>query len=1327
MPNPAWFNEDQYLSNKVAQLNAIAYQDNSNWTTQEVLAAFGSMTPYDHWVAYGNAENISPNDYFNVSEYMVAKANQLNSISYEDRTDWTAQDVAEAFKAGNISAWDHYIKFGAAEGINASNQFDTDAYVSTKADVTGQTTAQVLAAMQAEGINPVEDYYLHGEELDVLPTAVPAADQVTVPADFNPWIDDVPGPGPDVPVNPDPFYLTVDLDAINGTDMSDTFIAQEFDGVNTLQTGDRISGGAGTDIIYADVTAGNTFGQMLNAVRPQLQEVEIVKFTSQQSTDYHDNVQGSAGIRADRISGMSELWSSDSRATLHVDDVRIDSNKMLEGWQNADNCADAGQNLSYLVHFNNQYLRAGTQSTSGELVLELIDSQGALEGRPLNLNPYNEIRFDYDGRLINLNFGTVDGDADYGQLLAAIQAAIVATPGAAGLTAELGSQFQQYDGLTGQPVYGYSIIIKANAPLTLGAGSGWFAEGVQNPDSSVNATMHTETETDCPLIRTDIALDNVGMVEWNDVNNCIPNNQQFGDYAGTMEVGGMGNGKYVGIQRFDVHVDRGSWLAHLQSTNDALRAVLVDNAVDYNGDGHIGQTPTVSGAASQADSGNLFIGEGQRLSNNGTNIIRFEKDNIDSDVYHNQTVPVWLKAMADGHYIFEGRDGLLNATYEQFAYKTSPDATQTFPVTVKNAGLQDVMVFDASAMDGKANISAIVTDLSSDKYYGDTDEVQGLGRFSPKSGFQYYFGSNDDTLNMIIDGNVAADNDYKMDINMGNGDNSVRTEFSVLGNNTNWQWNQYNNTNGNTLATTITSGTGDDIINPYGNGRVEVFTGAGDDVVYSDNSGINVTADSVARAAGTGHIPGVGAIWALNFGDAAGTVTGDPARAVAVRNGEIVPVQNSIVSQYASFNGTVTGHNAGTVTLKVVVSYKGISNDATLNLNVRPVSATSQDGTVSVSDLQANQLILDAVNSDSSWLSSVMTAKEGAGHSLLLISKVDGYHASVDDLRIDFTATYNGTNNESVTLSNPTLSTDLTTWYNATYKDWAMQEVKDATDPTAAPTYNAIQGEDSLAQADNITHLGQDANADLLVMGTGAQSNDTYMLEGINDTIVNFQFSGDGQDYINVASVIGSTANVQVAGNGSAGAVTMAGIGSAITANNAKAVVLVQNEAVKATDYVNTAAKLQQAILDSVNNNAETLPHNATILYMVYDQDGPRASRPIFTLYKGEFGANGAPTVSALGGNLTFAEMRDDSGNPYYDMSDFMSKIQTSSFVASNNGPTYLGPGEVDVPGLTLFNPVTDESAAETTPNDPTETTPEDTQVELLGLDPLTLDMPVGE
>lgn len=1121
---PAWFIEEQYLINKAAQASAIAFNGNSNWTAQQIAQAIeaAGMTPFEHFERYGNAENVSPNDYFNVDEYLVSKQAQMNTAAVDGRTDWTLTQVLDRLNASHTSAWDDYTQNGASDGVNASNQFDTDAYLQAKATQlnstsydgkTNWTAAEAEAAMKAAGLNPIEHYYLYGQAEGLTLTAVPAADQVTVPDGFNPWTSggDTPGgdePGPDVPVNPEPIYLTPELNVINGTDMSDLYIGQEFDGANTLQSGDRITdpSTADHDVLLADVTAGSTFGLLLNSVRPEVHNVETLKFTSQQSTDTMHGVEQVAGIRADRIDGMTELWDANSRASLDVSDVRVLSTKMTIGWQDGDVAHGQG-NPDFELHFNNQYLAAEDATTTTTLRLQVMDVNGAhYDDQPLKSNPYDIIRVLYKGEILNLDLKAAQeanpdaywtGDkANYDTLLQAIRTAIEINPQAAGIEASFGPEFT-YDSKTFDwSETGTSIVLTStDGPLTVSETqgvTGWVASGAVPPDSDLDTDMIPGDDTTCPLLQTNIALDNVGMVNWFDPGVCIPANQQFGDYAGDMVVGGMGEGAWVGLQRFDVTVDRGSWISSLGSTNNALRLVTVENKDWDDADSTTG-TSTGTGTHEDADKGNLFVGDGVRLTNSA---IRGGSLMFESFRPHDATGAIYRDGMlgdAGYGYIVETttENGLVkteninSVTYEPAslpAVTTTPTGGVITYSYVEDAhGILDVKTFNAANMVGKANISAAITDLSSRKYLGDTDQLNYLGeKFAPGGDFDYTFGSNDDTLNMLVNGFVAADNDFTMNINMGAGNNSVHVAL-VTGTDaaTNWIADQRSLANMN-----IVSAGGDDIVNAFGTGRYNINVGAGNDVVYSDNSGISAqdTTTGGTAADTSALVEGVGAIWIAN------TTTYD----IRVADGEIVPYGNDNNSPWmGTANAGATVPNGQHLTLRAEVTYKGVTGVAELQLN----ESTRDVYTISQRDV--NTAIADAVNGQGSavldnghyWLHGLLSAQEGAGDSLMFISKVDGQIADLSSV-FDITLSYG--------------YRDATGWHAV------------AGDPATDTQYNAgvdfaqldgspVDGEDSTATSVvNVINLG--TGNDLAVLSTAAGSIESIVIGRYNnglDTIVN--------------------------------------------------------------------------------------------------------------------------------------------------------------------------------------------------------------------------------
>lgn len=162
MAAPAWFEYQTYFDNKLAELKANDAQ--GNWTPEKLTSAFqeSGFTVdadglYSHFVQYGNtvAENVSPNSYFVVSEYM---ANKLAEMRVSN-PGYPMSQLEAAFEAANLSAWDHYTQYGIREGINPSAAFNTNKYMDAKLAEMQKTDPnytmdQLYEAFKTENMQP---------------------------------------------------------------------------------------------------------------------------------------------------------------------------------------------------------------------------------------------------------------------------------------------------------------------------------------------------------------------------------------------------------------------------------------------------------------------------------------------------------------------------------------------------------------------------------------------------------------------------------------------------------------------------------------------------------------------------------------------------------------------------------------------------------------------------------------------------------------------------------------------------------------------------------------------------------------------------------------------------------------------------------------------------------------------------------------------------------------------------------------------------------------------------------------------------------------------
>lgn len=176
MANPTWFDVDTYMANKLAQIQAI--EPKGAWTEEKLKKAFedngykGDEGVFQHFNDFGMDENVSPNAQFDAVFYLRAKADQLNTIMQDGKSDWSVVNVLDAINAAGMNVWEHYVNFGSQEGIAASAGFDSTKYVIEKTKLMNETkeggranwtVAEVQAAFAENGLSALEHYNLFGQ------------------------------------------------------------------------------------------------------------------------------------------------------------------------------------------------------------------------------------------------------------------------------------------------------------------------------------------------------------------------------------------------------------------------------------------------------------------------------------------------------------------------------------------------------------------------------------------------------------------------------------------------------------------------------------------------------------------------------------------------------------------------------------------------------------------------------------------------------------------------------------------------------------------------------------------------------------------------------------------------------------------------------------------------------------------------------------------------------------------------------------------------------------------------------------------------------------
>lgn len=574
------------------------------------------------------------------------------------------------------------------------------------------------------------------------------------------------------------FALGLLPDALVGTASNDTFVASIFNNSNSLQSGDRIDGGAGTDTLRADI--GNS---QLFALRAETINVENVVIRAQavstDSTDNNTSRTSEVQIDADSMQGVLRWENSNSRADLLIEDVRILDNQITRDITVAMVSTDPG-NVDFGLYFDQHSLRAAPVATSGAtLRLQLMDTranESTAGVTPLLNNPYNGFQFDFNGVAVRVASEAIDQATTYPQLLAAIQAAVANTPGIQNFVVSLGANFTAADTQTGTLLTGREIVLTnpgsgviALNPLT----SGWLANAPVPPDSGLHTRILTApADTTAFKITSTVILDDVGR----------------GSTGGDLVIGGLSIGDTstsTGVERFEITVERNSKLQTINSTNNDLEEVTIVNG---------------------AVKGNLSVlGNANLASTGGT-----------------PGVPGFPAPGTGTDAALPGVDTKNGGSQHGDAY-----------------GFHDVRLIDASAMTGSVQFSAVITDRAYAKYITQVDTQAGPA--TDNINFVYSGGANNDIITVDINSDILSSRshllsgleDFTFTVNGGAGNDqlTVRAVGSDV-NTSAWLANQDLNNN-----IVINGGAGDDTIRKLGAGDTRIDAGAGNDTVYAENTG----------------------------------------------------------------------------------------------------------------------------------------------------------------------------------------------------------------------------------------------------------------------------------------------------------------------------------------------------------------------------------------------------------------------------------------------------------------------------------------------------------
>ncbi|MEM1429019.1 MAG: DUF4214 domain-containing protein [Pseudomonadota bacterium] len=811
-------------------------------------------------------------------------------------------------------------------------------------------------------------------------------------------------------------------DNLVGTSGDDTFLAEPGD----LITGDRIEGVNGLDELIV-VEDSDAFSDEISPVTNGVEHF-VVTMQDRDGGGFSDNnIQGvDVNYDAGRMVGVDRWENFDSRADLVIEDARDDTPE--DGTFTADITVamvstDPG-NVDYAVYFDDPvntgqnddvvFVRAIDQDNSDVFSAAAVSTTadtGSLESALLS-----EFKFFYNGveqrvslqdEFVEIVEGVpqlkpdspllVGEGATYEELRKAVEIAIenqLSEDISSDLVVDFEGTFQAVVGTNNDEqgneefVFGPQIAIRSESGAELAevTFAGIEVIGFGETDTDVFGSISSEQDFVEDCIRIDVVLDDVGK----------------SSAGGDLVIGAMSTGTQdgdprksdsIGIQCFDIYVDRESNLQTINSTNNSLEEVTI---MSRDNDTARGDSNSIAGR-DDLQSGDLIVRG------------KTPEDDIATSSE--------IGRRGDDNGPFPG----MNAQHNIY-------------------GFSDVRVINATALNGAVDLTAELTDEIVEKYLDlqDTDQDQSTDDVT----FDYDLTSNDDEFllnmssNALTDAGTGSREDFVLDINGGGGDDWITTNvgesFKVIDNQgqdwfgmshqagdvasglvssavdvdeddvPDWYENHAGQDGADTSKFDVAGGAGDDTIWTYGYGDYRIDGGSGDDTIYADNSGVSwllsaanlpaplinsvidrpVTAqDDIANNIRGDHYQidyAINAVWTFNDDN------GD--------NDLVEDIQGQTNDNLFTNLSSAQADDDWYVTLEFVDD--GADDSTAYYADVELDLDTGDN----ISESEIIQAIKDIQQNDS-FLDAVLEVQDGPGNSLLVWSKIDG-DFTIDDLDV---------------------------------------------------------------------------------------------------------------------------------------------------------------------------------------------------------------------------------------------------------------------------------------------------------------------------------------
>lgn len=873
--------------------------------------------------------------------------------------------------------------------------------------------------------------------------------------------------------------IIINSNDMTGTDADNTFVSRD----GFVSDATFIDGGKGTNTVELLLDDGES------AISPVLTNIDILEVRAQDkntSVDSGTNDVKNATIDAQDMGDVSQYWSVDSRADVVIEDVHHISTDTTIGMRSTEN-----GDVDMEVYFDSAQIdKPDGGTTGGKLFIKVADldqikaDSGSYDNAVEDF-PYDILKFTFNDVTYSIDID-YDGVEDHADMVVAINEALkTAETGGSTvdlsetLSAKVAGTFNATHPDT-QAQYNSIPTIEinklANVEGNFSSAANWDTSGIVDGDTAYYTRVSSEQSVNIQaLTMTNVILDDVGQ----------------GSQGGSLTIGNDSTGvssSSKGIEQFNIDVERTSNLNVLQSTNNTLEVVNVENVTGFDGDLTIDSLTDVRVFDANGHD------EGDYNGMTGSVTLNAELTAAVSDKYLNKSDTASNPSADNSELSYH------DVADNEFSYDFGR-GNDTLNLTISNANL---------AVAGSTTREDF--ELTIDGGAGNDIITTIIGNGAGAAGDAWYInsklnanleidaGAGDDTVTTLGAGDFVID--------AGTGADTVYTDNSAK----------------ETAATTTAYGVAYAALTTATTGLQDVYTAA-EDTYNAGMTNANLAALNAAKAnleAGQALVDSLNdgkAVFVFNTEDQ--TTASDASRDI-----------NDLVSNAATTTAAVN--------LGLTVTFKGVTTDISEVAN-----SFGSDKLINVTNLQINQAIKDAINNDDA-LAKFLVAEDGPANTLVVKSLIDGSLATTD-LAVNFgqltyTAPVTGQVSDAWDISSNDVS--KTVWdkqiTDGVAQTGVAATIAATTDyTTALATANGsfadVTGIASTAVSANTVNLGAGDSDDVLVLGTLAAgddtSKDTVIYEDANfgdDTILNFETSNDKLDFSAfVTTLVGGTSIVE--------------------------------------------------------------------------------------------------------------------------------------------------------------------------------------------------------